>query len=137
MALGVFMTEDEWHEAPTAMFRLRDDGIVEIRCKDRAEDTVETVKVLLERLEQLLDGRGPVPVLAILGERLGLTAEARAYIAHYEKMPFIASRSALVVEAPVARVVGNVYVGLRHEGNPIKLFGTAEAALPWLKEGAS
>lgn len=129
------MSEPAWSDAPTALVRLREDGIIEVRCKDRAQDTAETIRAIFDTIERLLNGRGPSPVLAVLGNRLGVNAEGRAFLTSYHRIPLLCGKTAMIASSPVARVVGSIFVGLNRPQVPTKLFAGEAEALAWLREG--
>lgn len=126
------MTAERTIETATATVGLRDDGILEIRMKDGAEDTLETVKEIVKAVITLV--AEPVPVLAVLGGMRSVTAEARAYVAGNDELLARVSRTALVVGSPVSRVIGNVYFKMNRSETSTRLFSSEGDAVSWLGE---
>ncbi len=126
------MTAEKTIETATATVELRNDGIVEIRMKDGAEETLETVKQIERATLELAEGT--VSILAVLGGMKSVTAEARYYIGRSDALSGHIRRSALVVASPVSRVIGNVYLMLSSSRTPTRIFTSEADAVAWLAE---
>jgi hypothetical protein len=124
------MTAERTIETATATVELRDDGILVIRVKDGAEDTLQTVKET-ERAVLALAAE-TAPVMAVLGKMKGVTAEARAYVSQSDALFRRISKTALVVGSAVSRVIGNVFLQLNRSRTPTRLFTSETEAVAWL-----
>ncbi len=125
--------ETEWTESLTSFARFRKDGILEVRCKDGAEETLDTAKVSMEIGKSLVGDHAPVPYLQVFGGVLGVTTEAQRYYAESEDAQKLVTKIALVVNSYVSRVLGNLFLGLNRPIMPVKLFTDEEKALDWLQ----
>ena len=110
---------------------MEDDGIVraidfpnaEERLADAKENVAAVVKVSKgEKYPVLVDGRNVKSI----------TREARAYYAGGEIANAI-SAMAVLIGAPVSRMIGNFYLSFSNPKLPAKLFTSETQALEWLK----
>ena len=124
-------------ETPNLVIRLRQDGILEFRYKDRAEESLADARWGVSEAAELLGDGGPVPTMVVFGKLMNVSGKARAYFAGSEEVSRVISRAALIVETPVSRVIGNIFVGLNKPNMPVKLFTDEEKAVAWLKSHAS
>jgi hypothetical protein len=124
----------EWYELPDGRQRLRADNIIEMR-HSRTTQTLETIKLQMEHAEQLLEGRGRAPMLVVMGEIHGQTREARQFLLSDPSIPRLITRVALVHRSPVSRVMTTIFSKLVNPPVPLRVFGSEEQALAWLREG--
>ncbi len=111
---------------------LREDGLVECRHKPGEEQTLESARAQIAAIRQLAGDRLPVPVLVVMGEMKGQTGEARRYLTCDPAIPETVKACALVINTPVGRVIGNLFIGLRKPEILLSLFNSEEKAVEWL-----
>ncbi|MEQ1569384.1 MAG: hypothetical protein ABMA64_27350 [Myxococcota bacterium] len=109
--------------------RLRPDGVVEYLYAPIVVDLGHARRVVAATPG---DRSAPGPVLVQLGGVRSVTREARQFFATDPLNLSVASRVALVGSNPVARVIGNFFLGLNRSSLPVRLFGSTEDALTWL-----
>ncbi len=129
-------SESEWTETETSYARFRKDGILEVLCKDGAEETLDTAKENLEIGKSLVGDHAPVPYLQVFGGVLNVTREAQRYYAESEDAQKLVTKIALVINSYISRVLGNLFLGLNRPIMPVKLFTDEEKALDWLQSKA-
>jgi hypothetical protein len=127
------VTDIDWSETPTARVQLREDGILELRIKDGAYDTLETAVLIERTIDSLVGPSGHAPLMVVIGQGLGASEEARRLWAARQPGGTVTC-IALVVRSPVSRVFGNMYVRLMKWGVPVRLFTEEADALDWLRE---
>ena len=96
-----------------------------------AEVTVDDAKLFVRRASDWYAGKRH-PILIDLQGIRSITREARAYYAGPETAR-VSSACALVVTSPMARVVGNFFMGLNKPLMPTRLFSSETEALSWLQ----
>ena len=120
--------ETEWLELEY------DRGIFRFSVKAGAVLESSVFEEYIEIAEQMLGDDVPVPILVRLGKIKSTTAEAMRLVVEprYSKLCL---RCAIIVENPVARVIGSVFLGLTRPPYPTRLFsGSEDTALDWLTE---
>jgi len=125
--------DDRQFETIDGIVTAREDGITEVRHKTGQVQTLETAMAQIEAIRQMAGDRLPVPVLVVMGEMKGQTGEARRYLS---KDPIITESIralALVVNTPVGRVMGNMFIGFRRHEMKLQLFNSEAKAVEWLK----
>ncbi len=126
---------NEWIETSTGYTRLRQDGILEVRSKDGAIETLEMAKEHVQLGRELIGDDGPRPMLLVFGGMSNLTSAARDYYAKGAKPKRNTDKLAMVIDSHVSRVLGNIFLGLNRPSIPIKLFTNEDEAVDWLKSG--
>lgn len=79
-----------------------------------------------------LSGGKRTPFLVDIRGIKSVSREARAHVSSQEVVR-ISSVTALVVDSPMSRVIGNFFMGLNKPPFPVRLFTSEEKALEWLK----
>jgi hypothetical protein len=74
----------------------------------------------------------PRPFLMDIRGARALTREARAFYASQEAAELF-SATALLVDSPLSRAIGNFFLGLNRPMMPTRLFTTEAEALAWLR----
>src|SRR5262245_1262954 len=118
-------------DTTTAIIQLSDDGLVIVRIRDRAHQSVEDTKANLAAAMSATAGRRR-PLLVDIRTALPLDAEARH---HYMGQTLVDSFSAmalLVESSPFGRMMGNVYLRVARPGIPTQLFNDESLAARWL-----
>jgi hypothetical protein len=118
-------------DTTTAIIRLSDDGLVIVRIRDGAHQSVEDAKANLAAATAATAGRRR-PLLVDIRTAQPLDAEARH---HYTGQTLVDSFSAmalLVESSPFGRMMGNVYLRVARPGIPTQLFNDESLAAQWL-----
>jgi hypothetical protein len=115
----------------TAVIHLSDDGLVIVRIRDGAHQSLDDAKV---NLAMALSETGGCrrPLLVDIRTAQPLDADARH---HYSGQALVDSFSALallVEGSPLGRMVGNVYLRVARPGIPTQLFSEESRAVEWL-----
>jgi hypothetical protein len=120
-------------ETDTARIDLNDNGLVVVRIRNGAYQTLDDAKVNLGMAISETAGRRRPLLIDIRGAQ-PLDAEVR----HYYSGPMLVdafSALALLVEAtPFGRMVGNLYLHVARLGIPTQLFSDETRALQWLTD---
>jgi hypothetical protein len=118
-------------ETNTAVIRLSDDGLVLVRIRDGAYQSLEDAKANLAMALSQTAGRRR-PLLIDIRTAQPLDAEARH---HYSGQALVDSFSALallVESSAFGRMMGNVYLRVARPGIPTQLFTDESRAVEWL-----
>lgn len=111
---------------------LRDDHVLEYRYRDDAMIDLSAARNMVEKALELAGDAAPCPTVVVAGGVKGVTRDAREFFAQSDANASISSCVGLVVNSPVARVIGNFFMGLNRPRIPTRLFRSVEEALPWL-----
>lgn len=106
------------------------DGILYSVAKEKAYLDLSAAIAIREAFQELVDK--PTPLFVDLHLTTGQSTEARNFFSNDPEHISLLTAVALVATNPVARVVGNIYMGLVVPKIPTKLFGNKESALEWL-----
>jgi hypothetical protein len=115
----------------TAVIHLSDDGLVIVRIRDGAHQSLDDAKANLAAAVSEAAGRRP-PVLIDIRTAQPLDADARH---HYSGQTLTDSFSAvalLINGSPLGRMIGNVYLRIARLGIPTQLFTDESHARVWL-----
>jgi len=118
-------------ETATAIIRLKDDGLVIVKIRDGASQSLEDAKANLAMAISATSGRRR-PLLVDIRTAQPLDADARH---HYTGQVLVDSFSALallVESSPLGRMMGNIYLRVARPGIPTQLFTDASQAVAWL-----
>lgn len=121
-------------ETTMGYFKLLPEGISVFRYKDGSVETLETAKEDIAAMLKLVGQLAPVPHLVDLTGMKSQTRDSRKYYAESEEVVKVVKKLALLIKNPVARVLGNVYIGINKTVYPTKLFTSEEEAMKWLRE---
>jgi hypothetical protein len=110
---------------------LDSDGILHTQVKPHIEITLEDAREALEQIQLLCAGKRH-PVLVDLTNCKAMSREARAYYAG-EQAAKAGLAAALLIGSPLARAIGNFFMGLSKPVFPARLFTSEAEALAWLK----
>jgi hypothetical protein len=112
---------------------LGDDGIIRFDVKRGLESfDVHDARESIAAQASLCDGRRR-PVLIDLGDMQSLSRECRHYYAGPEPAK-VQSACAMLVRSPVARAIGNFFMGINKTAVEARLFTSEPEAIAWLKE---
>jgi hypothetical protein len=116
---------------PTVI-RFHPDGIVEYLYGHR-EVTEEVAREVIARATEAMSPPRPSLSLVQLAEVRSVTRGARTFFASSPENMAVASKVAMVGASPIARVIGNFFLGLNRPPVPVRLFATDAEAIAWLK----
>lgn len=114
---------------------LRPDGIVRYDYRGDRIDLATAQALLKAGRATMGDDIRPRPMLVVL-HRAAVDQAARRYLSFSKEQREIASRVAMIAANPVARVIGNFFVGLNRPEIPTRLFGDEPSAIAWLLSDA-
>ena len=115
----------------TATIHLSDDGLVIVRIREAAHQSVDDARSNLAAAVSTTAGRCR-PLLVDIRSAAPLEADVRH---HYMGQPLVDSFSALAMlieSSPLGRMMGNVYLRVARPGIPTQLFTDEGRALEWL-----
>lgn len=118
-------------EVRTHVIWLGDDGIVRAKVKPHVTITLEDGKACVHMMSQVCGGK-QTPALIDMTGLVAIERDARLYFAG-EETARVESAAALLINSPVARAIGNFFMGLNKPIVPTRLFTSEEEALAWLK----
>jgi hypothetical protein len=107
------------------------DGILRTQVKPHVHLTIEDAREGLERTRELCAGKKH-PVLVDLTHCKGVDRAARTYYAG-EETAKLGLAAALLIGSPLARAIGNFFLGVNKPVFPARLFTSEAEALAWLK----
>lgn len=119
----------EVYRTKTARIWVGDDEIVRVSCTPGAVHGLEEAKENLEAIPTERHKRRPV--LVDIRHVAAVNQEARDLYRNPEANDIIAL--ALLIESPLSRVIGNIFVGLSKMHVPVRLFTSEAPAVEWLK----
>ena len=122
--------EKEEIETRTTKIWLDKNGILHIIMKHQANIELDDVKEMIEAHFKLTKGKKG-PVLTDARKAKDITREARLYAA--EESSKLSSANAIMVNSPLSRVLGILYMGINKPLYPTKLFTSEDKAFEWLK----
>lgn len=105
----------------------RHDGVVHFRWRPGTFIDIELARMSVARIRDLT-GTEQLPLCVHLNGTRGVSQEARNY---YQANP-AGPAMAFVATSPVARVIGNFFIGLNKPTIPTLLFDREEQAVQWL-----
>jgi len=74
----------------------------------------------------------PRPCLIYINNLGGTSREARIYLAEHEEIKGTCSRIAGIATSPLARIIGNFFIGFNKRTIPTQLFTDEAKAIEWL-----
>ncbi len=123
---------DQTIETRAQIVQLEADGILRARTKPNVDLNLEDARAIIPAISTLCDGVRR-PILVDLTGIKSMTREARVYFAGPETAA-VESAAALLVASPIARAVGNFFIGFNKALIPARLFTSEPAALEWLAQ---
>ena len=118
-------------ETKTARIALNDQGLLIVRIKDGAHQSLSDAKENLALAVSETHGERR-PLLIDIRQAQPLEADARH---HYSGQTLVVRFSALALlidGGPFGRMMGNIYLRIARPGIPTQLFADEERALDWL-----
>ncbi len=116
----------------TITFTILPDNILHIEC---APNTIMTLDEGKEstRIGGELVNHQPLPMLCDLTNVVRMTHDCRQHFAGPEHAK-IFSKCALIIRSPIAKIIGNFFLGANRPLRPTRLFTDCEEGLKWLKK---
>ena len=108
-----------------------DDGIVLVRVRAGAEQTVADAQANLAASLQVRDGRRR-PILVDIRQAVPLDGEVRRYYSGQVLVDGFTAMALLVNASPLGRMVGNIYLRIANTFIPTRLFADEASARAWL-----
>ncbi|TNE48409.1 MAG: hypothetical protein EP343_16235 [Deltaproteobacteria bacterium] len=121
---------DEVIETQSAKLWLSDEGFTVLEFKP-IEVTLEMAMENI-RTHDMLSRSKRIPMLIYAAELKAISREARVYSSGAEANDSILAL-AIMINSPVAKVLGGLYLRVNKPIFPTKLFVTDDAAIAWLK----
>jgi hypothetical protein len=119
-------------ETQTRRIWLDDEGIVRATAKPNSMMTLEDAKEHILTVAGLCGGIRRPLVVDITGHK-AMNREARKYFAGAETAK-VESAAALVIRSPMAKAIGNFFMGLDKTLIPTRLFTSEEEATQWARQ---
>lgn len=123
----------EWVENDYGRFRLRAEGIGEVRPHEKWVDSLTAAQDNVAAMTSLVGANNLTPWLIDLRDMRSTSREARQYYAKSPEALAIVSCIALLVGGPSSRVLGNFFLGLNRPAYPTRLFTSESEAILWLQ----
>jgi hypothetical protein len=120
-------------DTSTAQVVLGDDGVLSVRIRDGAEQSLADAQ---QNLQAALDERGGVrrPFLIDIRKARPLDAEVRHFYSGQVLVDGFTSIALLVDATPLGRMMGNVYFRVARPGIPTRIFTDPDQAHAWLRQ---
>jgi hypothetical protein len=118
-------------DTSTALINLSDDGLVIVRIRDGAAQSLEDAKTNLAAAIRATEGRRR-PLLVDIRTAQPLDADARHHYSGRTLVESFTSLALLVDGSPFGRMLGNVYFRVARPGIPTHLFSDESRAVEWL-----
>jgi len=118
-------------ETPTALVDLGPDGILTVRIRDGAHQSLADAE---QNLGAALAERGGErrPLLIDIREAKPLDAEVRHYYSGQVLVDGFCALALLIDSSPLGKMMGNVYFRVARPGIPTRLFTQVAQAHEWL-----
>ena len=119
-------------ETRTTKMWLDDEGIIRIVTKPSVtKQTLSDAVENMEAVERLRQGKKCLLFIDIRAA-MSTDAEGRRYYSRAELAGHF-SAGAFIVDSPLSRVIGSLYMGISKPPFPVMLFNSPEKALDWLR----
>ncbi len=118
-------------EVRTHLIWLGDDGIVRAKVKPHVKITLDDAKICIRAISEVCGGK-QTPALVDMTDLVEMEREVRLFFAG-EETARVETAAALLINSPVARAIGNFFMGFNKPILPVRLFTSEAEALAWLK----
>ncbi|MDQ3048014.1 MAG: hypothetical protein M3R27_10730 [Bacteroidota bacterium] len=115
----------------TSRIRLRSDGIMEIRMKNRDDISINDLIEINEACGRIGEGKA-FPNLFYIDHFININAEARAYGASEASNKYTKA-DAFVLNSEALKLIGNFYIRFNKPIRPTRIFSSDIEAVKWLK----
>jgi hypothetical protein len=106
-------------------------GILRARSKPQCDITLADAEEIIRKIGALVGGT-PRPILVDLTDTRSMSRDARKYFASPETAK-VETAAALLVRSPLAKAIGNFFMGMNKGLIPARLFTSEPEALAWLR----
>jgi hypothetical protein len=113
------------------MVHIDAEGIIRASSKPNVDLDLESAQDCVQKLATMLGGVRR-PILVDFTDMRSVSRDARKYFAG-EETAKIESAAALLVRSPLARAIGNFFMGFNKPSIPTRLFTSEAEALEWLR----
>jgi hypothetical protein len=120
-------------ETDTALINLNADGVVIVKIRDDASQTLADAQANLAMAVSETAGRRR-PLLVDIRTARPLDADARHHYSGQTLADGFLALALLVDNSPLGRMIGNVYLRVARPGIPTRLFSDPSEALEWLTQ---
>jgi hypothetical protein len=120
-------------DTKTAAIDLREDGVLTVRIRDGAYQSLDDAKVNLATAIAETRGRRR-PLLVDIRTAQPLDADARHHYSGQSLIDGFLALALLVDQSPFGRMMGNVYLRVARPGIPTQLFTKETRAVEWLNK---
>ena len=120
----------ETRESGGFTFRIRSDGILEIRARPGSNHGTQEAKASARILREL-GSSGPRPVLLVIDGIRELTREARMIYRDPATTEYVLA-AALIARSPLARLFASFALGVNRPEVPVRIFDDEDTATKWL-----
>ena len=119
-------------ETRTTKMWLDDEGIIRIVTKPGVtKQTLSDAVENMEMVDKLRQGKKR-PLFIDIRAAMSTDAEGRQYYSRAELAGYF-SAGAFIIESPLSRVIGSLFLGISKPPFPVMLFASPEEALHWLR----
>ena len=118
-------------DTKTAAIHLDEDGLVIVKIRDNAYQSLDDAKTNLFTAVSATSGRRR-PLLIDIRTAQPLDADARHHYSGQTLVDGFSALALLVESSPFGRMMGNVYLRVARPGVPTRLFTEERRALEWL-----
>jgi hypothetical protein len=118
-------------ETRTASIGLNESGMVVVRIRDDAYQTLDDAKENLSACVAETGGRRR-PLLVDVRTSRPLDADARHHYSGQTLVDHFSALAMIIPAGPFGRMLGNVYLRIARPGIPTQLFAEEAAAVAWL-----
>jgi len=124
--------DDVMRETKTARIELRDDGVLTVRIRKSAHQTLADAEQNLDAAIAESGGQRRPILVDICGAR-PLDAEVRHHYSGQVLVDRFVAFGLLIDANPLGRMIGNVYLLVARPGIPTQLFTDEPRAVSWLR----
>ena len=118
-------------DTPIADLWMDDDNIIHIHFKTTDEHGIDEARVVVSAHNQLAAGQPCLVLANIQDVKVGADRAARKYYVSEESSKYKLGM-AMLVQSPMQRMLGNIFVKLSRPPYPTRLFSQADKAKEWL-----
>ncbi len=118
-------------ETSASRLWLDEDGILRAVNHPGCHFDLQSALENTQTARSLLAGR-KAPIAVDLRGTLSISKEVREYYSSSEGMDDTLA-TALIVDSPVGRIIGNFFIGMNKPGIPVKIFDSEDKAIQWLR----
>jgi len=123
---------EEFIETQTAKIWLDDEGIINLVIKGKQQEGLKNSQENWEAVNRIRQGKVR-PIFVDIRNVKFIDQEGRKFYAREEGKDLV-NAVAFMVDSPLSRIIGSLFIGLNRLPVPVRLFASEEQALAWLRE---